>query len=184
MPNHDAPFEGFIALVDGKIKREPPAEAAKGHEFTGDVSWAGLATPTFSSRCSPRTVPGIKYSVRQAGAALVSALGGPSASERYTIFIGPKQIDILESVGKGIERAIDFGYFGLHLKPLLYVLHFFHRFTGSYGLDIIILHGADQTVCMAPLTHKELRVDEANAKATAPDGAAQRALRRRQGKAQ
>ena len=40
-------FEGFIALVDNKIKREPPAEAAKGHEFSGDVSWAGFGHTYF-----------------------------------------------------------------------------------------------------------------------------------------
>src|SRR5262245_51642940 len=35
VPNPDAHFEGFIALVDNKIRREPPAEIAKGHEFAG-----------------------------------------------------------------------------------------------------------------------------------------------------
>src|SRR4030095_5034743 len=34
VPNHDAPFEGFIALVDNKIRREPAAEAATGHEVS------------------------------------------------------------------------------------------------------------------------------------------------------
>ena len=153
VPNHDAPFEGFIALVDGKIKREPPAEAAKGHEFTGDISWAGFGHTYFLFALLPENGAGHKVSVRQAGAALVSALGGPSASERYTIFIGPKEINILESVGKGIERAIDFGYFGFISKPLLYVLHFFNRFTGSYGLDIIILTVLIKLL-LAPLTHK------------------------------
>jgi YidC/Oxa1 family membrane protein insertase len=153
VPNHDAPFEGFIALVDGKIKREPPADAAKGHEFTGDISWAGFGHTYFLFALLPENGAGHKVSVRQAGAALVGALGGPSASERYTIFIGPKEINILESVGKGIERAIDFGYFGFISKPLLYVLHFFHRFTGSYGLDIIILTVLIKLL-LAPLTHK------------------------------
>src|SRR5258705_10011336 len=153
VPNHDAPFEGFIALVDGKIKREPPAEAAKGHEFTGDISWAGFGHTYFFFALLPENGAGHKLSVRQAGSALVGALSGPSTSERYTIFIGPKEINILESVGKGIERAIDFGYFGFISKPLLYVLHFFHRATGSYGLDIIILTLLIKLL-MAPLTHK------------------------------
>ena len=153
VPNHDAPFEGFIALVDGKIKRELPADAAKGHEFTGDISWAGFGHTYFLFALLPENGAGHKVSVRQVGAALVSALGGPSASERYTIFIGPKEINILESVGKGIERAIDFGYFGFISKPLLYVLHFFNRFTGSYGLDIIILTVLIKLL-LAPLTHK------------------------------
>ena len=56
-------------------------------------------------------------------------------------------------MGKGFERAIDFGYFGFVSIPFLYVLHFFHRFTGSYGLDIILLTVLIKLL-MAPLTHK------------------------------
>src|SRR6266404_2044403 len=70
-PNHDAPFEGFIALVDNKIKREPPAEAVKGQEFSGDVSWAGFGHTYFFCALVPDNGAQHKVSVRQAGAALV-----------------------------------------------------------------------------------------------------------------
>jgi YidC/Oxa1 family membrane protein insertase len=153
--NHDAPFEGFIALVDNKIKREPPAEAIKGHEFSGDVSWAGFGHTYFFIALLPDNGAQHKVSVRQAGAALTSAITGPASNGRYTLFVGPKQIDLLESVGKGIERSIDFGYFGFVSKPLLYVLHFFHRLTSSYGLDIIILTVLIKLL-MWPLTHKSM----------------------------
>jgi YidC/Oxa1 family membrane protein insertase len=152
-PNEDAPFEGFIALIDNKIKREAPAEAAKGHEFTGDIAWAGFGHTYFFFAFLPDNGSQHKLAVRQSGAALTASISGPASNERYTIFIGPKEINILESVGKGIERAIDFGYFGFVSKPLLYVLHFFHRFTSSYGLDIIILTVLIKLL-MAPLTHK------------------------------
>ena len=155
MPNHDAPFEGFIALVDNKIKRELPAEAAqRAMEFTGDVSWAGFGYTYFffalRARERRRAQSLGATGRRRAGA----AISGPTAaSERYTLFIGPKELDMLKAVGKGIERAIDFGYFGFISMPLLYVLHFFHRFTGSYGLDIILLTVLIK-ILMAPLTHK------------------------------
>jgi YidC/Oxa1 family membrane protein insertase len=152
-PNHDAPFEGFIALADNKIKREAPEEAAKGREFTGDVSWAGFGYTYFFFGIVPENGAGHKVSVRQTGAALVAAINGPSQSERSTLFIGPKELDTLKAVGKGLERAIDFGYFGFVSIPFLYVLHFFHRFTGSYGLDIILLTVLIKLL-MAPLTHK------------------------------
>ena len=152
-PNHDAPFEGFIALIDNKIKREAPAEAAKGHELTGEVSWTGFGHTYFFFGLVPENGAGHKVSVRQEGAALVLALNGPNPRERATLFIGPKELDTLKAVGKGLERAIDFGYFGFVSIPFLYVLHFFHRFTGSYGLDIILLTVLIK-VLMAPLTHK------------------------------
>ena len=151
--NNDAPFEGFIALVDNKIRREPAAEAAKGHELSGDVSWAGLGHTYFFFALLPENGANHKVSVRQSGAALIAAVSGPSSSDRFTLFIGPKELDTLKAVGKGLERSIDLGYFGFVSIPFLYVLHFFHRFTGSYGVDIILLTVLIKLL-LAPLTHK------------------------------
>jgi YidC/Oxa1 family membrane protein insertase len=153
VPNHGAPFEGFIALVDSKIRREPPAEAAKGHEFSGDVSWAGFGHTYFFFALLPDNGAQHKLAVHQEGPALTGAISGPAGSDRYTLFIGPKELDTLKPLGRGFERSIDFGYFGFISIPFLYVLHFFHRFTGSYGLDIILLTFLIKLL-MAPLTHK------------------------------
>jgi len=154
-PNHDAPFEGLISLVDNKIKREAAADAIKGPELSGDVSWAGFGYTYFFFALLPDNGAQHKLSVHQAGAALIAALSGPGANGRYTLFIGPKDFDLLESVGKGMERAIDFGYFGFVSKPLLNVLHFFHHATSSYGIDIIILTVLIKLL-MWPLTHKSM----------------------------
>ena len=157
VPNPDAPFEGFIALVDNKIKRESPAEAAKVLEFTGDVSWAGFGYTYFFFGLLPANGSQHRVSVRQSGPALLAGISGPGGSsgniQRYILFVGPKELDILKSVGKGLERSIDFGYFGFISIPFLYVLHFFNRFTGSYGIDIILLTVLIKLL-MAPLTHK------------------------------
>ncbi len=154
--NHDAPFEGFIALIDGKIKREATAEAVNGHEFSGDVSWAGFGHTYFFFALLPENGAQHKVSVRQVGATLTAAINGPAPSDRYTLFVGPKELEILKAARDGLERAIDFGYFGFISVPLLYVLHFFHGFTGSYGLDIIVLTVIIKLL-MAPLTHKSYK---------------------------
>jgi YidC/Oxa1 family membrane protein insertase len=157
VPNPDAPFEGFIALVDNKIKREPPPEAAKVLEFVGDVAWAGFGYTYFFFGLLPDNGSQHRVTFRQSGPALVAGISGPAAPsgniQRYTLFVGPKELDILKSVGKGLERSIDFGYFGFISIPFLYVLHFFNGFTGSYGIDIILLTVVIKLL-MAPLTHK------------------------------
>jgi YidC/Oxa1 family membrane protein insertase len=155
VPNHDAPFEGFLALVDNKIQREPPAEAAKGHEFSGEVSWAGFGYTYFFFALLPDSGAQNKLTVHQSGVALTAALSGPAASGRYTLFIGPKELETLKAFDKGLERSIDFGYFGFISIPFRYVLHFFHRFTSSYGVDIIILTVLIK-ILMWPLTHKSM----------------------------
>jgi YidC/Oxa1 family membrane protein insertase len=150
-----APFEGFIALVDNKIKREATVEPNKPLEFTGDVSWAGFGHTYFFFAALPDGSSQSRLSLANTGTALIVSLQAQSANgpQRYTLFAGPKEIATLEAVGRGIEKSIDFGWFSLIAIPLLYVLHFFHRFTGSYGIDIILLTVVIK-VLMAPLTHK------------------------------
>ena len=154
-PNPGAPFEGFIALIDNKIKREASVEANKASDFTGEVSWAGFGYTYFFFAALPDSSVQHKLSLANTGSALIASLrplagNGP---QRYTLFAGPKEISTLEAVGRGIERSIDFGYFAFIAIPLLYVLHFFHRFTASYGIDIILLTDVIK-ILMAPLTHK------------------------------
>ncbi len=156
VPNPEAKFEGFIAVVDNKIKREPPAEANKGHDFTGDIAWAGFGHTYFFFALLPENGAQHKTWVHQTGAALTAAISGASGDGHYTLFIGPKDLDTLKSLGKQLERSIDFGLFGFGefiSVPLLYMLHFFHRVTSSYGIDIILLTLLIKLL-MAPLTHK------------------------------
>jgi YidC/Oxa1 family membrane protein insertase len=154
-PNPGAPFEGFIALIDNKIKREASVEPNKPIDYSGEVSWAGFGYTYFFLALLPDSSAQHKVSFANAGAALIASLRplADDGPQRYTLFAGPKEISILEAVGRGIERSIDFGYFAFIAIPLLYVLHFFHRFTSSYGIDIILLTVVIK-ILMAPLTHK------------------------------
>jgi YidC/Oxa1 family membrane protein insertase len=152
--NPDAKFEGLIGLVDNKIKREHPPEANKGVDLSGDVAWSGFGYTYFFFALLPESGAQHKISLHATGPELVAAISGPSGSPaRYDLFIGPKELDVLKSLGKGMERSIDFGYFGFISIPFLYVLHFFHGLTHSYGIDIILLTLVIKLL-MAPLTHK------------------------------
>jgi YidC/Oxa1 family membrane protein insertase len=94
--NPGAPFEGFVALVDNKIKREATVDASKGHEFSGDVAWAGFGHTYFFVALMPENGAGHKVTVRQNGSALVASLSGPVAGGRYRLFIGPKELELLK----------------------------------------------------------------------------------------
>jgi YidC/Oxa1 family membrane protein insertase len=154
-PNPGAPFEGLIALVDNKIKRSAKLEANKPVEYTGEVAWAGFGYTYFLFAVLPDTTRQYTVSLTNTGSALVASLRpqSTSGSQQFAVFAGPKEISILQAVGRGMERSIDFGYFAFIAIPLLYVLHFFHRFTASYGIDIILLTMVIKLL-MWPLTHK------------------------------
>lgn len=157
--NPDAKFEGLITRVDGKIKRVPPNKTSQGEEFAGDISWTGFGYTYFLFAVLPENGVQNRVILRQSGDSLIAELKGPpeksGATRHYTLFVGPKDLDTLKSVGKGLENSINFGYFAFISIPLLYVLRFFHRFTGSYGIDIILLTVLIK-ILMAPLTHKSM----------------------------
>ncbi len=57
----------------------------------------------------------------------------------YQVYLGPKDEDRLKGLGVGAEKLVDFGYFTIVAKPLLWFIRFTHKVTGNYGIDIIII---------------------------------------------
>jgi len=55
------------------------------------------------------------------------------------LYFGPKKTDVLASLNVRAEKIIDFGWFDVIAKPMVWLLDFFHRFTHNYGIDIILL---------------------------------------------
>jgi YidC/Oxa1 family membrane protein insertase len=157
VPKTDAPFEGLLADVGGKLIREH-GDALKGKEWIGKVSWSSFGHTYFLFALLPEDNAEQKITVRETGPAVVmkvgpQAAGGETSKATHTIFIGPKELDVLKSMNRGLEGSIDFGWFRPVSMPLLYVLHFFHRVTASWGMDIILLTILIKLL-LAPLTHK------------------------------
>ena len=154
----DAVFEGLVALVGGKLIRESGEDLKEGKQINGQITWAGFGYTYFLFATVPDGEDQGTVGVKQAGPGLqinlgTQAPGGSAPKVGYTLFVGPKDVDALKALGKGLERSIDFGYFTFVAAPLLQVLRFSHRFTGSYGFDIILLTILIKLI-LAPLTHK------------------------------
>ncbi|PKN79039.1 MAG: hypothetical protein CVU51_15350, partial [Deltaproteobacteria bacterium HGW-Deltaproteobacteria-1] len=65
--------------------------------------------------------------------------GGQNSIFSYSLYLGPKQYDLLRALGVGLENAIDFGWFKWLAIPALYILNFLYGFVQNYGIAIIIL---------------------------------------------
>ncbi len=65
--------------------------------------------------------------------------GGQNGVFSYSLYLGPKQYDLLSKLGVGLENAIDFGWFKWLAIPALYILNFLFGFVQNYGIAIIIL---------------------------------------------
>jgi YidC/Oxa1 family membrane protein insertase len=55
------------------------------------------------------------------------------------LFAGAKEIESLRAAGSGLDESIDFGWFGVIARPLLFVLKMAQDLTGSWPIAILIL---------------------------------------------
>jgi YidC/Oxa1 family membrane protein insertase len=84
----------------------------------------------------------------------------------FTLFAGPKQLDLLKSYSKfnghdrGFESAIDYGpvsnFFAFFAQILLGVMRWFHGFVANWGVAIILLT-LTVKVLLYPLTLKSMQ---------------------------
>ncbi|GIW42465.1 MAG: membrane protein insertase YidC [Candidatus Binatia bacterium] len=153
-------FLGAVAVVDGKLVKLRMADLErKVQPYRGVVEWAGYADTYFLSALLPGSPESTDlWLFRRNGTAearlVVPVRSGSLVS--FRVFLGPKNFDVLESVHPTLRRAIDFGYFAFVAIPFLHILNFLHRFTGNYGVDIILLTVAIKLLFW-PLTQKSFR---------------------------
>jgi YidC/Oxa1 family membrane protein insertase len=81
---------------------------------------------------------------------------GQELAVPYIFYFGPKDRTILATVGFGLERTVDFGWFHILAMPLLYVLQFFYRYLHNYGWAIIALTFVIRVLFIYP-NHKSFK---------------------------
>lgn len=87
----------------------------------------------------------------------LSVGGQQSVTLDYLLYAGPRDLDVLEQVNHGLDKAIDFGFFDMLARPLLSVLKFCHKnLISNYGVAIILLTVFIK-VLFWPLTHKSYK---------------------------
>lgn len=57
----------------------------------------------------------------------------------FSIYVGPKEYNLLKSLGFSLEKSIDYGMFFFLAIPFLQILIFFNKLFHNYGIAIIIL---------------------------------------------
>jgi len=69
----------------------------------------------------------------------VSILPMQAIKVPFQIYLGPKEIDRLKELGADAEKLVDFGWFTIVAKPLLWFLKLTNKITSNFGIDILIL---------------------------------------------
>ena len=146
-------YEGsrFFALSEGSEEREmvDPGQSAS-YEYE-KVSLVAVDTQYFSLSLLDQSpiIPRVKMnynSVSKHAEARIyySAVNTQSPMEiQSTIFMGPKQYDLLVSIDEEMSRLIDYGFFSILSKPILSLLKGIYGVIHNWGLAIILL-----TICI------------------------------------
>ena len=66
-------------------------------------------------------------------------LGGDSQN-RFAMYVGPKDVDIIKRVDPKLQQLIDWGWFWFIAQPLFQALHFLNdQFVHNYGWSIVLI---------------------------------------------
>ncbi|KMY68612.1 hypothetical protein AAU61_02970 [Desulfocarbo indianensis] len=143
-------FTGVLFQKSGSLVELSASDLEDKPLQSGSVPWMAMSIPYFMGSVVPLTGPeDAKRSVRgqfNAGImtgtlveAPVSIPAGQSKEVEFLVFYGPRDLQILKPLGRGLANAVDFGWFDVIAKPMLAALNFFESVFGNYGVAIIII---------------------------------------------
>jgi YidC/Oxa1 family membrane protein insertase len=141
-------FSGPAALIDGKLQEIKPKdleEAAK--TLQGNITWAAFEGTYFMTGVIPENQSSQTLKLSSDGEVIHTLLASPEEvlpakghlQYNYQVYFGPKRMSTLKEAGHDLERIVNFGWFDKIAKPALYLLNFFYKYVGNYGIAIILV---------------------------------------------
>ena len=132
-----------MIVKDAKAAKDGPVD------FTGNFSFAGLDDRFFAFVLLPQDntstqVEVVKDDVPAAPGGKeephVGVLVGGDSLNRFAMFVGPKDVDLLRKVDPKLQQLIDWGWFGVIAKPIFLALHWLNdNAMHNYGWSIVVI---------------------------------------------
>lgn len=158
-------FSGPTTFVNNERIEDNPKEMSTDRVVhSGELMWTGFQNKYFAAALVPQK--GVKAAVVEkktddevyVGLLLESVQS--SARLDSLVYVGTKELEVLERSGHKLVRLIDYGWFGnkfaFLVKPILKALNWFYGLTGNYGWSIILLTFVIKLLFF-PLTHKSFK---------------------------
>ncbi len=154
-------YRGTLVLEDKKVVRDLATSLAKSpaKSFPSPVGWVGYGDHYFLTALLPDDPGQARATVSPEDGGvqlLLTSPRGHGSTTHFTVYVGPKDVAVLETVGHQLERAVDFGWFSFLAIPLVRLLKVFHGITGNYGVDVILLTILIK-VLFIPLTNRSMK---------------------------
>lgn len=127
-----------------------PASAAKNGPITaaGNFSFAGLEDTFFAALFLPKDKSTIEIETFKNDIPLpngkeepfVGVGVGGDVVNNFSLFVGPKDLDLLKRVDPRLPMVIDWGWFWFIAKPLFLAMHWLDdHVTHNYGWSIVVI---------------------------------------------
>ena len=145
--------DGCMGGCGGCACRRTPAES---NSFAGDMKWGGIDETYFLLAVAPLDFTSTAQcrfgGLKTPRGGLMwtdmnfpeETVGGKKAiKRRFVVYAGPKDVDLLAKAGEGnklqFDESVDFGILWFFGKPMLWLMRFFYRFVGNWGVAIILI---------------------------------------------
>jgi len=141
-------FEGPSALINDKLLEIKTKKLTDQNTFDGKIKWVGLQSRYFMAGLLPGQIDEASLHLALISDQFVAAQyrqpektiqPGTQYNAKYRLFMGPKKIQVLKTVGNDLQKAVNFGWFDLIAKPCLWLMNLFYSVIPNYGVAIIIL---------------------------------------------
>ena len=159
--------DGLEEVSYSSLKDEPPTEMPKVNQgWLGitDKYWAATLIPepgtNFEGRFVRYAEPTVLYQADFRGDA-VSVPAGGEATTSSRLFAGAKQVAVVDGYQnklgiKNFELLIDWGWFYFITKPMFFVIDWFYRLFGNFGIAILLVTVVVKAVFF-PLANKSYK---------------------------
>jgi YidC/Oxa1 family membrane protein insertase len=137
-------------VTDAKLVKSGAKAAKDGPvTVTGNYSFAGIEDKYFVAAFLPDRSTAVAmttfsdnapatHDAKEVPFAGAAVSDGPA--NRFSLYVGPKDIDILRAVNPRLEQVVDFGWLSVLAKPLFLIVHWVaDRVVQNYGWSIILV---------------------------------------------
>jgi len=140
----------YFDVAQNKLVEQPPKAAAKGPVTnSGNFSFAGIADTYFAAVFLPEGNSGmqvvtfddtVKTPHEQTPVALSGVAISGGTANRFEVFVGPKDIDLLTRINPKLEQVVDFGWMAFLAKPLFLIVNYVNdNFVHNFGWAIVLV---------------------------------------------
>ena len=129
-------------LLSGTKRIEINSKKLKGGatlSYSQDVKWIAQEDKYFCSALIPKSPVGSAVASMQNGDPALSFMVKNPSVEQFVLYAGPKDPRMLAPLGSGLQYIVDFGFFSIIARPILWLLNLINSFIGNYGWSIIVL---------------------------------------------